>query len=171
MIKGAPATAETGPRTQPRPATGRAVLLVANTAAPYSRALRVGRSLAQAGWDVEIAAVAGSGLSREERHGAVLVRRYAPGGPFRRWIGQPPPPSPPTKLLQVLALNLDKALKVAFWPIHVRAWWQTLRRELPPADVSIIAVPADSLNRRLSTPNKSCESLAGTPVVLGVTSR
>ena len=36
------------------------------------------------------------------------------------------------------------------------------------ADVSIIAVPANSLNQRLSTPNKFWESLAaGTPVVLG----
>jgi len=36
------------------------------------------------------------------------------------------------------------------------------------ADVSIIAVPANSLNQRLSTPNKFWESLtAGTPVVVG----
>ena len=36
------------------------------------------------------------------------------------------------------------------------------------ADVSIIAVPANSLNQRLSTPNKFWESLAaGTPVVIG----
>jgi glycosyltransferase involved in cell wall biosynthesis len=36
------------------------------------------------------------------------------------------------------------------------------------ADVSIIAVPATSLNQRLSTPNKFWESLAaGTPVVIG----
>ena len=36
------------------------------------------------------------------------------------------------------------------------------------ADVSVIAVPANSLNQRLSTPNKFWESLtAGTPVVVG----
>jgi glycosyltransferase involved in cell wall biosynthesis len=36
------------------------------------------------------------------------------------------------------------------------------------ADVSIVAVPANSLNQRLSTPNKFWESLAaGTPVVIG----
>ena len=36
------------------------------------------------------------------------------------------------------------------------------------ADVSIIAVPSNSLNQRLSTPNKFWESLtAGTPVVVG----
>ena len=108
---------------------------MANTAAPYSRALRVARSLAEAGWQVEIAAVTGDGRPETERDGGVLIRRYRPSGPFRRWIGQPPPPRPPTKLLRVVALNLDKALKVLFWPIHVRAWWRTLRRELPPADL------------------------------------
>jgi len=36
------------------------------------------------------------------------------------------------------------------------------------ADVSIVAVPADSLNQRLSSPNKFWESLtAGTPIVVG----
>jgi len=49
-------------------------------------------------------------------------------------------------------------------PVHpddVRAWAAS-------ADVSIIAVPANSLNQRLSTPNKFWESLAaGTPVVIG----
>ncbi len=113
----------------------RAVLLVANTAAPYSRALRVARSLAEAGWDVEISAVAGHGLPRDEGDGSIRTRRYVPSGPLRRWVGQPPPPSPPTRLLQILALNADKALKVALWPIHVRAWWRTLRRELAPADL------------------------------------
>lgn len=113
----------------------RAVCLVANTAAPYSRALRVARSLTEAGWDVEIAAVAGRGLPAEDRDGEVVTRRYSPSGPLRRWVGQPPPPVPPTKLLRILALNLDKALKVALWPLHVRAWWRTLRRELPPADL------------------------------------
>ena len=112
----------------------RAVLLVANTASPYSRGLRVARSLAEAGWDVEIAAVAGGEVPSEERDGEVSTRRYAPNGPYRRWIGQPPAPQPPTKLLKILALNADKAIKVALWPLHVRAWWRTLRRELPPAD-------------------------------------
>jgi glycosyltransferase involved in cell wall biosynthesis len=114
---------------------GRAVLLVANPAAPYSRGVRVARSLADAGWDVEVAAVAGSGGLRDEHDGPIHTRRYVPSGPLRRWIGQPPPPSPPTRLVQVLALNVDKTLKVLLWPIHVRAWWRTLRRELPPADL------------------------------------
>ncbi len=113
----------------------RAVLLVANTAAPYSRGLRVARSLAEAGWRVEIAALAGDRAPEAERDGNIDIRRYTPSGPFRRWVGQPPPPRPPTKLLQVVALNADKALKVALWPLHVRAWWRTLRRELAPADL------------------------------------
>jgi glycosyltransferase involved in cell wall biosynthesis len=113
----------------------RAVLLVANTAAPYSRALRVARSLADAGWQVEIAAVTGDGQPEAEHDGAILIRRYRPSGPFTHWVGQPPPPRPPTKVLRVVALNADKALKVILWPLHVRAWWRTLRHELPPADL------------------------------------
>jgi glycosyltransferase involved in cell wall biosynthesis len=113
----------------------RAVLLVANPAAPYSRGLRVARSLAEAGWDVEIAAVVGDDAPSEEHDGPIVTRRYRPSGPLKRWIGQPPPPRPPTKPLRVIALNVDKALKVALWPLHVRAWWRTLRRELPPADL------------------------------------
>ena len=130
MSEAAAADSETSVARRPR-----AVLLVANTAAPYSRGLRVARSLTEAGWQVEIAAVAGDGQPAAERQGEVLVHRYRPSGPFARWVGQPPPPRPPTRLLRVLALNLDKALKVVFWPLHVRAWWRTLRRELPPADL------------------------------------
>ena len=127
-----PSVSEPGPSAAARP---RAVLLVANTAAPYSRGLRVARSLADAGWHVEMAAVSGDGQPETERDGDILIRRYRPSGLFARWVGQPPPPRPPTRVLRVLALNLDKALKVLFWPLHVRAWWRTLRRELPPADL------------------------------------
>ena len=92
----------------------RAVLLVANSAAPYSRGLRVARSLAAEGWEVEIAAVAEIGLETDLETGpqtglepgteagntagtaaplvesdvsnpSVLIRRYQPGGPFARW--------------------------------------------------------------------------------------
>ncbi|MBA2255140.1 MAG: glycosyltransferase, partial [Chloroflexi bacterium] len=57
----------------------RAVVLVANPAAPYSRATRIARSLAELGFEVEIAAVATPGLPSEERHGDVVLRRYSPG--------------------------------------------------------------------------------------------
>ena len=143
-------TSEAGAAASAGPAShttrrGRAVLLVANTAAPYSRGLRVARSLAEAGWQVEIAAVAGHDRPETEHDGEILIHRYRPSGPFARWVGQPPPPRPPTKPLRILALNADKALKVVFWPLHVRAWWRTLRHELPPADLyhafGILALP------------------------------
>jgi glycosyltransferase involved in cell wall biosynthesis len=118
--------------TRPRP---RAVLLVANAAAPYSRGLRVARSLADAGWQVEIAAIAATRVPREELDGQVLTRRYEPSGPLARWVGQPRAPRPPTRLLRALALNVDRALKVVLWPLHARAWWRTLRRDLAPADL------------------------------------
>ena len=116
-------------------ARGRAVLLIANTAAPYSRGLRVARSLAAAGWEVEIAAVAGPDGPDVERDGDVLTRRYRPSGPLRRWSTQPPTPKPPTQVLRRIARYVDRGLKAWLWPIHVRAWWRTLRRDLPPADL------------------------------------
>ncbi|HEV8280416.1 MAG TPA: glycosyltransferase family 4 protein [Candidatus Limnocylindrales bacterium] len=116
-------------------ARGRAVLLVANTAAPYSRGLRVARSLARAGWDVEIAAVAGSGVAEDERAGDIRIRRYRPSGPLRRWATRPAAPKPPTRLLRGLVRRADDALKARLWPIYVRAWWRTLRRDLAPADL------------------------------------
>jgi glycosyltransferase involved in cell wall biosynthesis len=126
-------------------ARGRAVLLVANTAAPYSRGLRVARSLADAGWEVEIAAVAGPGVPAKERDGDIRIRRYRPSGPLRRWATQPAVPKPPTQVLRRLVRRVDKALKAWLWPIHVRAWWRTLRRELRPADLyhafGILTVP------------------------------
>jgi glycosyltransferase involved in cell wall biosynthesis len=40
---------------------------------------------------------------------------------------------------------LDAALKAILWPLTVRGWWRTLRRDLPPADLyhacGILAVP------------------------------
>jgi glycosyltransferase involved in cell wall biosynthesis len=116
-------------------ARGRAVLLVANTAASYSRGLRVARSLAVAGWDVEIAAVAGPDVADAEHDGSITTRRYRPSGFFARWSTMSSPPTPPTQTLRRLVRRADRAVKAAFWPIHVRGWWRTLRRDLPPADL------------------------------------
>jgi len=113
----------------------RAVLLVANPAAPYSRGLRVARSLERAGYDVEIAAITGLGLPDVERDGPIVVRRYRPSGPFSHWVGQPPPAAPRSKILRYAARRAEQLLKAAYWPLHVRAWWRTLRAELPPADL------------------------------------
>lgn len=141
-----------GPPAPPVPHTAnpRAVLLVANVADPYSRALRVARSLDAAGYDVEIAAVAGDAPAAET-DGRIQIRRYAPSGRFAadaqpsnarpdlvtRAIGRAhrtlasvvrplrryPPPT------------LGTVRKVLLWPLAVRGWWATLRRELPPADL------------------------------------
>lgn len=62
----------------------RAVVLVGNPAAPYSRGLRVARALAEAGYRVEIAAVAAAGLPDRSHDGEVEIRRYRPSGPLRR---------------------------------------------------------------------------------------
>jgi glycosyltransferase involved in cell wall biosynthesis len=134
------------------PATRRrAVVLVANPAAPYSRGLRVARSLAEAGFDVEIAATTGEGQPLEERDGAVLTRRYHPSGRWARWA-QPQAGAPSlarkivirgfrglARLVPPLrrfpAPTLDTIRKVLFWPLPVRGWWTTLQQELPPADL------------------------------------
>jgi glycosyltransferase involved in cell wall biosynthesis len=129
----------------------RAVVLVANTAAPYSRGLRVARSLAAAGYEVEIAAVTGDGQPVEERDGEVVTRRYEPSGRWARWKDAPTgPPSLGRKIVvrghrllgrlvpplrRYPAPTVDALRKIVFWPLPIRGWWSTLRRELPPADL------------------------------------
>ncbi len=114
----------------------RAVVLVANPAAPYSRGLRVARSLAAAGYEVEIAAVADGRQSLEERdgegEGAVVIRRYRPSGTWARWAtGRPGLRG----RFGPFGRSVDLVVKALAWPVHVRGWWATLRRELPPADL------------------------------------
>jgi glycosyltransferase involved in cell wall biosynthesis len=70
-----------GPATSAS-AKPRAVVLVANPAAPYSRGLRIARALAEEGYAVEIAAVAVPGLPDREWDGAIEIRRYRPSGPL-----------------------------------------------------------------------------------------
>jgi glycosyltransferase involved in cell wall biosynthesis len=140
-----------GERPAARDRQPRAVVLVANTAAPYSRGLRVARSLAQAGYAVEIAATAGDGQPAEEREGDVHIQRYQPTGRWARWaqtghpqasiarkliirshrlLGRVVPP-----LRRFPAPTLETLRKVIFWPLPIRGWWTTLQRDLPPADV------------------------------------
>ena len=116
----------------------RAVVLVGNPAHPYSRALRVARALVDAGFDVEIAAVAAPGVPDRETDGAVTIRRYAPSGPFaslaaRRGLPDGSTGAPPRRSLAVR--GLAAARRWLFWPHTVRGWWATLARELPPADL------------------------------------
>ncbi len=111
----------------------RAVLLVANAAAPYSRAWRVGRSLAAAGWQVEIAAVAEGDHPREERDGELLIRRYAPRGPFA-FVATARTAKRGGVIGRLRSYGIA-AVKLVAWPAHVRGWWAALRAELPPADL------------------------------------
>jgi glycosyltransferase involved in cell wall biosynthesis len=135
----------------------RAVVLVADPAAPYSRGLRIARSLSGAGFDVEIVAIAAAGLPLVERDGEVIVRRYVGTGIWARWsIGRERverasfaassgPPAPLPGLLRRLRRLPGLAIKGAAWPINARAWWSTLRRDLPAADLyhacGILAIP------------------------------
>jgi glycosyltransferase involved in cell wall biosynthesis len=120
----------------------RAVILVGNPANPYSRAIRIGRTLAAAGYDVEIAATVEHGAPLEEHDGPLLIRRYPPSGIFAsmaatyRWA---PPPATPARR-PPLATRVLRTLRARFiawflWPHTVRGWWRTLARELPPADL------------------------------------
>jgi glycosyltransferase involved in cell wall biosynthesis len=135
--------------TPPRP---RGVLLVANAAAPYSRGLRVARSLAAAGFDVEIAAVDDGKAPREERDGAVVTRRYTPEGPWARFAVERRRPRGAGPLGQLGRLA-DTLAKVLLWPVHVRGWWRALETDLPDADLyhafGILTIPvALALARR-----------------------
>ena len=86
---------------------------------PYSRALRLARSLSSAGYDVEIAAVDEAGVPREERDGDVVIRRYVPEREARpsAWPG------------------IHQARQLVLWPEADRGWFRTLRRQLRPADL------------------------------------
>ena len=133
-------TAEPGQRDD-RPAgpNGRAVILVGNTAAPYSRSLRFARTLVGAGYDVEIAAVAGPGLPEREHGEGWTLRRYAASGP---WARMSPPTGPGASgvagrpSIRRRIVGLAAAIRRwIFWPHTVRGWWATLDRALEPADL------------------------------------
>jgi glycosyltransferase involved in cell wall biosynthesis len=115
----------------------RAVILVGNPANPYSRAIRIGRTLVERGFEVEIAATFEEGAPLEERHGDIVLRRYRPSGRFAgvaATYGKRPPKR------SSLAARIVRAPKVRFvswfyWPHIVRGWWHTLSTELAPADL------------------------------------
>ncbi|MHB8460304.1 MAG: glycosyltransferase [Candidatus Limnocylindrales bacterium] len=126
----------------------RAVLLVANAADPYSRGLRVARSLAAAGYDVEIAAVADAVHPRSGTDGAVRIERYAPSGGWARYAHDRRRRAGgcgARDWIQRFRRIPDLALRALAWPAHVRGWWHTLRQTLPPADLyhafGILTVP------------------------------
>jgi glycosyltransferase involved in cell wall biosynthesis len=128
-VGGGPSSVGAGPTSAPAvTAKPRGVVLVANEAAPYSRGQRVARSLAGAGIDVEIAAVAAPGLPAEERGDGFVLRRYRPTGTWARFATDRPRPGG-------LARGPDLAARAVGWPANARGWWDALRRELPPADL------------------------------------
>jgi glycosyltransferase involved in cell wall biosynthesis len=71
---------------EPRPEgkRRRAVILVGNPANPYSRAIRIGRTLVANGYEVEIAAPIAEGAAEREHDGPLVIRRYRPSGMFAR---------------------------------------------------------------------------------------
>jgi len=126
----------------PRGSRPRAVILVGNPANPYSRAIRIGRTLVEQGYDVEIAATTEAGAPLEQRDGELRIRRYPPSGIFAsmaatyRWA---PPPATPTKRppipTRVLRTLRARFVSWFLWPHTVRGWWKTLSTELEPADL------------------------------------
>lgn len=123
---------------------GRAVVLVGNPAAPYSRGLRIARALSEAGYDIEIAAVAAEGLAEREMDGPIVIRRYAPSGAYRSMSASYRDPAAVSGVTaggrQPFVVRVPLAAAGAlrrwlFWPHTVRGWWATLDRELAPADL------------------------------------
>jgi glycosyltransferase involved in cell wall biosynthesis len=129
----------------------RAVILVANPAAPYSRGLRIARSLAGAGFEVEIAAIQDGSHAVQETEGSIVVRRYRPIGRWVRWAAwRPDHPSAVHRFIvrahrragrfvpaarRFPAPTLDALRRIAWFPLPARGWWAGLRRQAPLADL------------------------------------
>jgi glycosyltransferase involved in cell wall biosynthesis len=119
----------------------RAVILVGNPARPYSRAIRIGRTLTALDYQVEIAATHQADLPSEERDGDLVIRRYKPSGRFaadaaigRKRAHDPVARRPPMPV-RVWRTQRAHLRDWAWWPITVRGWWQALDEELEPADL------------------------------------
>ena len=117
--------------------TRRAVILVGNPANPYSRAIRIGRTLVEQGFEVEIAATFEEGAPPEERHGDIILRRYRPSGWFAGVAATygKGPPRRSTLLARILRAPKMRFVSWFYWPHIVRGWWHTLARDLAPADL------------------------------------
>ncbi len=120
----------------------RAVVLVGNTASPYSRAIRLGRVLVAEGYEVEIASAHEPGLPLEQREGDMILRRYPASGIFGRLtkVDRSVPRTPGKARRAPLRARLLRRIRTGpaewiFWPHTVRGWWHTLSRELEPADL------------------------------------
>lgn len=128
----------------------RAVVLVGNPARPYSRALRIGRTLIAAGYRVEIAATWQEDAPERDRDGEIEINRYRPIGRFAGSAARYQPPdrarsAAGSRLARVVHTQRARLISWAFWPHTVRGWWAALGRDLPPADVyhacGLLALP------------------------------
>jgi len=135
----------------------RAVVLVGNPARPYSRALRIGRTLVGEGYAVEIAATAQEDAPEREEDGPIAIRRYRPVGPFAGSAARYRPPDRARSASGSRAARVARSLRAraiawAFWPHTVRGWWAALGRDLPPADLyhacGLLALPPALAARR-----------------------
>ena len=115
----------------------RAVVLVGNTANPYSRAIRLGRALVGEGYEVEIASAHEPGLPLEEREGEIVLRRYPPSGRFAKVAATygKTQAKRPSLFARVLRAPMVRFVSWFYWPHTVRGWWHTLSMELAPADL------------------------------------
>ncbi len=166
----------------------RAIVLVHNPVAPYSRALRVARSLEAEGWEVLIAGTTRPDLPDEALDGTIRIIRAHPAGPLARFV-EPARGRPATLvaasdaaigaagrlLSRIPGLGPLRAartptprrvLGVLCWPLPARAWASGLRRVLPPADLyhacGIAAlVAAEALARDAQGHRSQREALRG----------
>ena len=121
----------------------RAVVLVGNPANPYSRAVRLARTLADAGYEVEIAATYEEGAPLEERDGDIVLRRYPPSGRFAGLAAsygkrKEPTTTPARRApmpVRVFRTQRARLAEWLLWPQTVRGYWATLARDLEPADL------------------------------------
>jgi len=128
----------------------RAVVLVGNPARPYSRAVRIGRTLIAAGYDVEIAATSQEDAPERERDGGISINRYRPIGRLAGSAARYQPPdrarsAAGPRLARVVRAQRARLVSWVFWPHTVRGWWAALGRDLPPADLyhacGLLALP------------------------------
>ena len=154
----------------------RAVVLVGNPVAPYSRALRVARTLEGIGYAVEIAAVAAPGLPEREVGAGYEIRRYPSSG-----LGVRPrassradaaatrsegsAPGLPARTVRRVVRVVAAFRRWLLWPHTVRGWWATLARELPPADL-YHACGSLTIAAALAARHRARFGPAGRPVVV-----
>ena len=124
----------------------RAVVLVGNPVAPYSRALRIARTLEGIGYAVEIAAVAAAGLPEREVGAGYEIRRYPRSGLWARLRASSRADDGAARsegsAPRLLARTVRRVVRIGaalrrwlLWPHTVRGWWATLARDLPSADL------------------------------------